>query len=336
MSLIRNHPAIRLVTPKHLDEGGSSNHPWDDRENILRLSSLRPRIEQRAEIVFAVREFFRRSGFTEVTTPVRISAPAPELHINAIQSGDSFLRTSPELEMKCMLAAGYGKIFQIGPCFRKNEIGRLHREEFTMLEWYEAGADCHKLIPFTREMLEFVSRKVSGKSECLFNGASIDFGKHEIISLASAFAKFAKKDLLEIADDGRFEEILVDMVEPALPKGLPVFLYGYPAKFAALSKLSKDNSGFAERWELYLGGIEIANAYSELVDKDEQLRRFEEALLKKKEAGETVYPENRLFTEALEHGIPECAGCALGLDRLVMVLAGSESLDQVMPLLSPG
>ena len=283
-------------------------------------------IEQRGEIFFAVREFFRRSGFTEVTTPVRVSAPAPELHINAIQSGDFFLRTSPELEMKCMLAAGYEKIFQIGPCFRENEIGRLHREEFTMLEWYEVGADCHRLIPFTREMLEFVSRKVFGKSECLFNGTAIDFKKHEIMTLASAFAKFAKQDLLKIADDGKFEEILVDMVEPALPKDMPVFLSGYPAKFAALSKLNEDNPGFAERWELYLGGVEIANAYSELVDENEQLRRFGEALLRKKEAGETVYPENRLFMEALEHGIPECAGCALGLDRLVMVLTGSESI----------
>ena len=296
------------------------------RENILRISPPRPLIEQRAEIIFAVREFFRNSDFTEVTTPVRIPAPAPELHINAIKSGNYFLRTSPELEMKCMLAAGYEKIFQVGPCFRENEIGRLHREEFTMLEWYEAGADCRKLITFTREMLEFVSLRVFGKSECLFNGTAIDFGKHEVLSLASAFAKFAGKDLLKIVDDGRFEEILVDMVEPALPKDKPVFLNAYPAKFAALSKLSKDNPGFAERWELYLGGIEIANAYSELVDKDEQLARFKEALLKKKEAGETVYPENRQFIEALEHGIPECAGCALGLDRLVMVLTGSESI----------
>jgi lysyl-tRNA synthetase class 2 len=295
-------------------------------EGILKISSKRPLIEQRSAVFFAVREFFRSSGFIEVTTPVRISAPAPELHINAIQSGDSFLRTSPELEMKCMLAAGYEKIFQIGPCFRKNEIGRLHKEEFTMLEWYEAGADCRKLIPFTREMLEFVSLSVYGRSECLFNNSMIDFKKYEVMSLSSAFAKFAKQDLLEIVDDGKFEEILVDMVEPALPKDMPVFLSGYPAKFAALSKLSRDNPEFAERWELYLGGIEIANAYSELVDKDEQIRRFEEASLKKKEAGESVYPENRAFMEALEHGIPECAGCALGLDRLVMLLTGAESI----------
>jgi lysyl-tRNA synthetase class 2 len=295
-------------------------------EGILKISSIRPLIEQRSAIFFAVREFFRGSGFIEVTTPVRISAPAPELHINAIQSGDSFLRTSPELEMKCMLAAGYGKIFQIGPCFRKNEIGRLHREEFTMLEWYEPGADCRKLIPFTREMLEFVSLSVYGRSECLFNNTMMDFKKYEVMSLSSAFAKFAKQDLLKIVDAGKFEEILVDMVEPALPKDMPVFLSGYPAKFAALSKLSRDNPEFAERWELYLGGIEIANAYSELVDKDEQIRRFEEASLKKKEAGESVYPENRAFMEALEHGIPECAGCALGLDRLVMLLTGAESI----------
>ncbi|HBC85398.1 MAG TPA: EF-P lysine aminoacylase GenX [Lentisphaeria bacterium] len=299
-------------------------------EIIRRLSSLKLRLEKRAAVFSAVREFFNSNAFIEVTTPVRIRAPAPEPHIVAVPSGDLFLRTSPELEMKCMLASGYGKIFQIGPCFRKNEKGRLHREEFTMLEWYEAGADYLKLIDFTRKLLEFISMKVHGSPRCVFRGCEIDFAKAEIITLKSAFAKFAKRNLLEIVADDKFEEVLVTDVEPALPKDRPVFVKDYPAKFAALSRLRKDDPEFAERWELYLGGVEIANAYSELVDGREQQERFRKAQAWKKYSGEGIYPENKDFTDVLGHGIPECAGCALGMDRLAMVIAGADSIDEIM------
>jgi len=299
-------------------------------EIIGRLSSLKPRLEKRAAVFSALRDFFNTSGFLEVTTPARITAPAPELHINAVPSDGLFLRTSPELEMKCMLASGYGKIFQLAPCFRKNEKGRLHREEFTMLEWYEAGADYLQLVDFTRRMLEFVSEKVLASTKCIFRGAEIDFTKAEIITLESAFAEFAGKDLLEIVAADDFEEVLVTEVEPRLPKDRPVFLKDYPAKFAALSRLRKDNPDFSERWELYLGGVEIANAFSELVDAGEQKGRFELARRQKKNSGENVYPENRDFLDALDYGIPSCAGCALGMDRLVMVLCDAGSIDEIM------
>ena len=299
-------------------------------EIIRRLSALKVQLEKRAAVFSAVREFFNSCGFLEVTTPVRIKAPAPEPHIVAIQSDDFFLRTSPELEMKCMLASGYRKIFQIGPCFRKNEKGRLHREEFTMLEWYEADANYMELVDFVRRMLVFVSKEVNGRTSCVCKGVEIDFAGVEIITLESAFAKFAGKNLLEVVAGNRFEEVLVTEVEPNLPKDKPVFVKDYPAKFAALSRLKKDNPAFSERWELYLGGIEIANAYGELVDGKEQQERFRKALVGKEKNGELVYPENKDFADALSHGIPECAGCALGMDRLAMVFAGVDSIEEIM------
>jgi lysyl-tRNA synthetase class 2 len=299
-------------------------------EIVGRLSSLKPRLEKRAEVFSALRDFFKTEGFFEVTTPSRIVAPAPELHINAVPSDGLFLRTSPELEMKCMLASGYGKIFQLGPCFRKNEKGRLHREEFTMLEWYETGADYLKLVDFTARMLASVSERVLGRPKCFFRGVEIDFTKLEIITLESAFAKFAGKDLLKIVQADDFEEVLVKEVEPNLPKDRPVFLKDYPAKFAALSRLKDDNPDFSERWELYLGGVEIANAFGELIDISEQKRRFDLARQQKKSSGEESYPENRDFLESLEYGIPPCAGCALGTDRLVMVLCDAGSIDEIM------
>ncbi|MFZ2656466.1 MAG: EF-P lysine aminoacylase EpmA [Victivallales bacterium] len=299
-------------------------------EIVGRLSSLKPRLEKRAAVFSALRDFFNASEFLEVTTPARIIAPAPEPHINAVHSDGCFLRTSPELEMKCMLASGYRRIFQLGPCFRKNEKGRLHREEFTMLEWYETGADYLALVDFTRRMLESVSEKALGGPKCIFRGTEIDFTKAETITLESAFAEFAGKDLLKIVAADDFEEVLVAEVEPKLPKDRPVFLKDYPAKFAALSRLGRDNPDFAERWELYLGGVEIANAFGELVDVNEQKKRFELARLQKVKCGEDVYPENRDFLEALEYGIPACAGCAMGMDRLVMVLCDACSIDEIM------
>jgi len=300
-------------------------------ETIRRLCSLKPRLEKRAAVFAAVRHFFCSKGFLEVDTPVRSPAPAPEPYINAIPSEAQFLRTSPELEMKCMLASGYGRIFQIGPCFRKGEKGRLHSEEFTMLEWYEQGAGYLELIDFTRSLLVSVAEEVLGSGNCVFNGAGIDFGKAETITLESAFAKFAGKDLLEIVDGDLFEETLVNEVEPFLPKDRPVFVRDYPAKFAALSRLKAADPRFAERWELYLGGVEIANAYGELTDMKEQGRRFDEARRRKKDSGEAAYPENIAFTEALESGIPKSAGCALGMDRLVMVLCNAGAIDEIKP-----
>ncbi len=277
-----------------------------------------------------MREFFRSENFLEVETPVRIKSPAPETHIDPIRSEDHFLRTSPELQMKQMLSAGFAKIFQIGPCFRKNETGKLHSEEFTMLEWYESGADYLSLIGFTKEMLVFVSESVFHRDYCEFHGGKIKFsGDWEIFTVEEAFAKFADLSAFEAAEKDMFDEILVTQVENRLPKDRPVILMDYPAKFAAFARLKDPERKVAERWELYLGGIEIANAYGELTDFIEQKKRFDVFTEERKMLGKESPAHDENFLKAVSHGLPESAGCALGFDRLVMILTDSPEIASV-------
>lgn len=298
--------------------------------DIARLEALRPRLEWRAQIIASIRNFFLPSGFLEIETPVRIKAPAPEAYIDALTSGNYFLRTSPELQMKRLLSAGYKKIFQIGSCFRKGENGRFHREEFTMLEWYEAGVDYNQLLNFLQDMLLYVLKQIFGRTQCRFNGEIINFQEWEITTVRSIFMKFAGISPEKALEDGIFEEALIDKIEPRLRKDCPVVLKDYPAELAALSRLKKDDNSLAERWELYLGGIEIANAYSELTDPNVLKKRFADSVKTRKSQGKTIYPEDIDFLTAVEHGMPECAGCALGLDRLIMVITDSSNLDDVM------
>jgi len=299
-------------------------------EMIDRVRRIRPALERRARIFSSVRSFFVGRGFLEVDTPVRIYAPAPEPHIDAIPAEGQYLRTSPELQMKCMLAAGYGRIFQIGSCFRQGEIGRLHREEFAMLEWYEAGAGYMDLARFAKEMIVKVSSEVNGSARITFRGKEIDLaGEWYEISVDDAFRQFAGVAVADAIATNEYERLLVDKVEPALPADRPCILRDYPAALASLARLKPENPAFSERWELYVGGVEIANTYGELVDAAEQKRRFEQDTDRRASARKLVYPVDKTFQAALDLGIPAASGSALGLDRLVMVLTGSDSLDEV-------
>jgi lysyl-tRNA synthetase class 2 len=266
----------------------------------------------------------------EVETPVMIAAPAPEEFIDAPSAAaDKFLRASPELEMKRMLAAGYEKIYQIGPCFRAGEHGRRHRTEFTMLEWYEVGADYNDLMKFTAEMLAFVAERLCQSSVIEYCGCKIDFSRTpEILSVDDAYCRFSDTSAAEALKSDRFDEIMVTDIEPRLGLDRPAFLKDYPADRAALARLSTDGL-HAERWELYLAGIEIANAYTELIDAAEQRCRFEQARFERKANGLKDYPEAALFMEAIEAGIPAAAGCALGVDRLAMIFTGAEDIAEV-------
>jgi lysyl-tRNA synthetase class 2 len=292
-------------------------------KGIEQLQNLKPRLKFRSRLLAFIRQFFFSRDFIEVETPLLIPSPAPEEYIEAPKLGDLFLRTSPELEMKRLMATGYGRIFQIGPCFRKDEYGSRHRPEFTMLEWYEEGADYSDLLDFTREMLIFLA----GKLEL----ACFDFRTEwQVITVKEAFEQYAGISPEEAIEKNCFEELLVDKIEPALPADRPVVLKDYPARFAALAKLKEADQSVAERWELYLNGIEIANTYTELVDSREQLERFQKSTEARKTQGLSQYPESKDFMEALEFGIPPSGGCALGIDRLAMVLQGQNDIAEVM------
>lgn len=300
-------------------------------EIILRLESLKPRLEARAGVLAAIREFFSGRGFLETGTPVLISAPAPEEYIESPSSGVAFLRSSPELEMKCMVSAGYKRIFQLGSCFRAGEYGSRHRPEFTMLEWYEAGVDYMSLAAFTREMLIHLCRRLHGGTSLSFRGAEVLIdGEWEMISVREAYLKYAGMSMEEALAGDVFDELMVCRIEPRLGNGRPSILYDYPAERASLSRLKAGDSALAERWELYIGGLELANAYSELIDPEVQEQRFRQAAAKRREQGGADYPWPGEFFEVLRHGLPECAGCALGVDRLVMVMTDAADIGEVL------
>ena len=274
-------------------------------------------LAQRSEFLRAMREFFYASGFMEVETPVKIHAPAPEEYIESVRSEEDFLRTSPELAMKVLLSQGCEKIFQIGSCFRANEHGRKHLEEFTMLEFYAVGWDYMKLAEFTAAMLNSAA------------GNNPLFSSYSFITVDEAFRRYAGVSAFEADKDDTFDELMVTKVEPNLGLEGLTFLTDYPASRASLSRLSAKNPLVAERWELYRNGLELDNAFGELTDGAEQRLRFEAANKFRAANNMHAYPEPVEFYEALDRGLPESSGCAIGVDRLLMLLCNADDIRDV-------
>lgn len=302
--------------------------PKSGRERLL---SLRPRLKARAEILRLIRRFFDERGFWEVETPLRVAAPAPELHIDPIPSGNRFLITSPELQMKRLLQAGYERIYQICHCFRDGERGRNHLPEFTMLEWYRGDAGMDALMADCEALLSWVARGMACYPVFEFAGVTVDLTPpYERLEVADAFERLAGWRPDASPDPDRFDRDLVSRVEPGLPPERPLFLCGYPAAMASLARLDPANEGRAERFEMYAGGLELANGFSELTDAAEQRRRFEQEAAARGAQGKVVAPLDEPFLEALSLGLPPCAGIALGVDRLVMLLTGAETIDDVV------
>ncbi len=289
------------------------------------LRAKRPAMERRARLAGAVRAFFRDGGFLEVETPVRVAAPATERHIDAEPSGSRWLRTSPELHMKRLLAAGCDRIFQLGPCFRAGERGAHHHPEYTMLEWYRAGAGYLDMLEDAARLL----RRAAGET-FVYRGRTVRLAPPwEVVPVSEAFRRHAGWDPAEAWDEDRFDVDLVDKVEPALPRDAPAVLIDYPAPAAALARLKPGDALRAERWELYVAGIELANAYTELTDPAEQRARFAACAQARAAAGKPAYPLDEAFLAALAR-MPPAGGVALGFDRLAMLLADAPSLDGVI------
>lgn len=291
---------------------------------------MKEALEIRAAVLRAIREFFADRDFLEVETSVRIPVPALELHIDAEPAGDCFLRTSPEFRLKRLLCAGFQRIYEMGPCFRKGERGRLHNPEYTMLEWYRTGVDYMGALDDTRALVLHVFNRVGGGIRPVFAGSQVKIdGDWSCVTVSDAFRAAADWDPVSAYDADRFDMDLVNKVEPAFPVDRAVVLMDYPEGAAALARVRPGNPPVAERWELYIGGVEIANAYSELTDPDEQLRRFNVCARTRESLGKAVYPVDEEFMAALRNGLPDCAGVALGVDRLVMLAAGTDSIGTV-------
>jgi lysyl-tRNA synthetase class 2 len=296
-----------------------------------RQASLQKNLQLRARIIQAIRSFFVDRDYLEVETPVRIPDPAPEAHIDAVESGDRFLQASPELCMKRMLAAGIPRIFQICKCFRQGERGRLHLPEMTLLEWYRADSDYLDMMDECEALINTVARMNRSEDDLLiYQGKEIKLTPPwPRISVSEAFEKLASMSIGEALAGGRFDEMMVEKIEPNLAQTRPVFLYDYPASRAALARLKPQDLGFAERFELYIGGLEICNAFSELTDPVEQRERFERETDDRRKAGKPVYPMPEKFLTALGN-MPAAAGNALGIDRLVMLFSDAKQIDDVV------
>ena len=319
----------------------------------------RGRLLARGRITAALRSFFETLDFIEVETAILQVSPGNETHLHAFKTSiigtdanptPLYLHTSPEFAMKKLLAAGEKRIFTLARVFRNRERGALHAPEFTMLEWYRAHEDYEALMKDCASILR-VAAEAAGATELRWRGASADpFAEPERLSVSKAFERHAGIDLMatcrggepnrmalaaeaarigiRIADDDTwsdiFSRILSERIEPKLGIGRATILHDYPISEAALARPSPANPEVAERFELYACGVELANAFGELTDAAEQRRR---PPIWTRRAAER-YPLDEDFLSALEH-MPPASGCALGLDRLVMLLTGASKIDDV-------
>lgn len=292
-------------------------------------------LQLRAALFHAVRSFFDQNEFLEVDTPVRQPHILPESNIEPIPSGSWFLQTSPEQCMKRMLAAGCEKIFQICPCFRKDERGSRHLEEFTMLEWYRSGADYNDLMDDCRELLRFILETLAKRPEFREVIAGSWFGDVDIdaawqkINVSEAIDMWGGMTIREALASDLFDEIISVDIEPRLGREVPAFLCDYPAECASLARLKEGDETVAERFELYIDGVELANGFSELTDSREQRKRFiaESDVIEKRTGVRRELPQK--FLADLDK-LDRAAGIAFGLDRLLMLLMSVGHIDRAI------
>ena len=245
-------------------------------------------------------------------------------------SGEWFLHASPELCMKQMLAAGFQRIFQICKCFRQHERGSKHLPELTMLEWYTAGASYLDMMAQCEELVTAVVRDLGRGNALHYQGAIVDLAPPwERLTVSRAFETCAGVSVAESLEKGSFDETLALSVEPHLGNERPLFLYDYPAACGSLARLKPGSRHLAERFELYIRGVEICNAFSELTDANEQRTRFEKEMELRRAMGKATYPLPEPFLASLEN-MPPAAGNALGVDRLVMLFADTARIDDVV------
>ncbi len=296
----------------------------------MRQKRIYNNLRTRAEIIRLIRRFFFENDYLEVETPSRIPSPIPEAHIEPVESDGWCLHASPEICMKQLLAAGYDKIYQIARVFRKHERGRKHLPELTMLEWYTKGDTYLELMVQLEELILYICRNLKNTSRIEYLGYNIEAGDgFERLSVENAFKKYATISMEQALSGNSFDEIMGLSIEPELGFDTPVYLYNYPAEKGSLAKLKESDERYAERFELYIAGLELCNGFSELNDPVEQKERFYAEQEIRKENGCRLYPLPEVFINALSI-LPDCAGIAVGIDRLVMLFTGAESIDDVV------
>lgn len=301
---------------------------------------------KRAKIINEIRHFFADRGVLEVETPTMSQATVTDVHLRAFETQFTgpgaaqgitlYLMTSPEYHMKRLLAAGSGPIYQMGRSYRNEEAGRYHNPEFTMLEWYRPHYDMYRLInevdDLLQQTLECESAESLSYQQAFLRYLDIDPLTAEKDKLREVAVKL---DVSNIADTEEDRDTLLQLlfmvgVEPHIGLEKPTFIYHFPASQASLAEISSEDHRVAERFEVYYKGVELANGFRELTDAAEQRQRFERDNRKRAGMGLPEQPIDENLLAALEHGFPECAGVALGIDRLVMLALGAERISDVI------
>ncbi len=329
-------------------------------ERLIRAPEARALLERRGAILAAVRAFFAKRGFLECDTPALVAAPGMEPYLAPFETTlvdergkktPAYLVTSPEYGLKKLLTAGFERVYDLARVYRNGEEwGKTHNPEFLMLEWYRAFASYEEIMDDVEELVRFVAKETVGDVRIPFRGVTIDLSSWERISVAEAFRQYAGMDPEVLRDrdalfaavrakghrpeekeryEDLFFRIFLNEIEPCLGRRKPTIVYDYPAPLAALAKLKEDDPAFAERFEVYIGGLELSNGYTELNDPVEQRSRLvaERALRKKLKKSQPPIDED--FMSALEVGMPPAGGTALGIDRLVMLMTDASDIDQV-------
>ena len=325
------------------------------RDGAVPLSqSVQANLRKRAKIIAGIRRFFDEKGFVEVETPLMVPQPGMEPHLEAFQTTyemrQFYLHTSPEYAMKRLLAAGFERIYQICKVFRHEPVGRMHMPEFTMLEWYRAYVDYTDIMVDTEYLIAGLATDLYGESVVRTDQYTVDLTPPwERISVREAMLRYAGIRADPYSDtaafirqaghstvdkddppDVAFFKVFLDRVEPHLGVQKPTILCDYPAPMAALAKRKYSAPDLAERFEVYIAGVELCNAFTELNDPDEQRQRLEEEIAQRVREGNPAYPIDECFLSALEYGMPPSGGIALGVDRLIMLLTGASSIGEVM------
>jgi lysyl-tRNA synthetase class 2 len=270
------------------------------------------------------------NGFLEVETPIRCPGIIPEAHIDPLLSEHHYLQASPELCMKRLLAENLGKIFQICKCFRKDEQGPFHLPELTLLEWYAPDATYLNLMDHCQGLFHHIAQGLRRGNTLVYQNKTIDLTPpFDKITVEQAFDTYGSTSALKALEDGSFDERMGFEIEPCLGNDRPCILYDYPAPLASLAKLKPDNRHLAQRFELYVAGIELANGFTELTDPILQRQRFVLENKTRTERGQSPLPLPEKFLSDLKH-MPEAAGIALGVDRLVMLFCNAARIDQVV------
>jgi len=309
-----------------------------------RPSAAVERLRARAMLLAMIRRFFAERDVLEVETPVLAASAASDVHIASFETRSRapassttprlYLQSSPEFAMKRLLAAGSGPIYQIGKAFRDGEHGRVHNPEFTLLEWYRPGFDHHRLMDELDALLDEIPgvgpprRRVTYR-EAFVEHAGIDPFDAPLAELETLCRRLGCASVEGGDRDTCLELVFSHALQPALGAGR-TYVYDFPASQAALARVRPGPPDVAERFELFLDGIEIANGYHELGDAVEQRERFESDRRTRRAMGLPDVPVDERLLRALEHGLPDCAGVAVGLDRLCMIIAGAQRLDEVM------